>query len=49
MNSISGTLMILNVVAVPEMKNVQNLSLNWNKTSMMAWNCLVDVLQKMFQ
>ena len=49
MNSFLGTLMILNAVAIPEMKNVQNLSLNWNKTSMMAWNCLVDVLQKMFQ
>ena len=48
-NSILGTLMILNAVAIPEMKNVQNLSLNWKKTSMMAWNCLVDVLQKMFQ
>ena len=41
--------MILNAVAIPVMKNVQNLSLNWKKTSMMAWNCLVDVLQNLFQ
>ncbi len=44
-----GTLMVLDAVAIPEMKNVQNLSLNWKKTSTMVWNCLVDVLRKMFQ